>query len=232
MRTTILFLLILCSFYCVSEEDKKGKQLEFKNITMQFGSKREEELFALRANVISAKMSNGNSLCDVVGESYQLAQAKLAELVAQSTEEDSRYIVEAAVMANSLKDVKRLVENGAPLVTHKYTWGLSLLHIAAIEANPDVIKYLNSAGFDINFAIPETGMTPLHLAVNSNRLDNIKALIALGANINVLSKAGVSPIFYTFACKDQNTFDYLVKQGAIVDEKTRKVAKSRGLTVN
>lgn len=189
----------------------------------------EVELFKLRSDLVTAQLNFGLSLCDDFGSNYQTAQKNLAEQVAKLTAADSKYILESAVMADSLKDVKQLVEQGASFQTHEYSWGASLMHIAAINASPDVIKYLHSTGIDVNIAVKSTGITPLHLAVNSNRVDNIKELLALGADINALAQDGITPITYTIACKDKNTFEYLVHQGAVIDTRVIKIAKLIGV---
>jgi ankyrin repeat protein len=191
----------------------------------------EIELYGLQVKMINESLNSDKPLCYNYGKPYQKVQKELAALVTSSTVSDSEYILEAAVMADSIEDVKRLVKAGAPFITHRLSWGASLLHIAAIHSSPQVINYLNSQGLNVNIIIEDSGVTPLHLAVNSNKRMNIEALVALGADVNIKDVQGSVPIIYTFGCKDKNTFNYLLKKGTDIYPKVIEIADKIGASI-
>lgn len=191
----------------------------------------EEELYDLQLKMIGDSLTSDNPLCYNYGKPYQKTQQELATLVAKSTVNDSKFILEAAVMADSINDVRRFVEAGAPFITHKYSWGASLLHIAAINSSPSVIKYLISQGINVNEKINATGVTPLHLAVNSNKRANIEVLIKYGADVNLKNKGDAVPIIYTMGCRDIKTFQLLIEKGTHVYPKVISIAKMIGASI-
>lgn len=200
--------------------------------TLTCNAEDEITLFELQVEMINQSLNSEKHLCNNYGKEYQTAQNELAKLVSNSTINDSDYILEAAVMADSIKDVKRLVKAGAPFITHKLSWGASLLHIAATHSSPQVIHYLNSQGIDVNIIIEGSGVTPLHLAVGSNKMANIEALLKLGADVNLKDHQGAAPIIYTFGCKDVDTFEFLLNKGTKIYPKVIEVANRLGITID
>ena len=79
---------------------------------------------------------------------------------------------------NNLIDVRIKGESGM---------GKKLLHLAAENSNSDIVDILLAAGQKVN-AIDRANNTPLTLASYGGKLDNVKILIANGADVNQSSK--------------------------------------------
>ena len=232
-----LILLVLTMFSFITSAKSEVELSELKShIRLPYGegehvAPSEIKLYELQIKMISESLNSKEPLCYNYGKPYQKVQKELAVLVAKSTINDSDYILEAAVMADSFDDVKRLVKAGAPFITHRLSWGASLLHIAAIHSSPQVIHYLNSQGIDVNIKIEDSGVTPLHLAVNSNKTMNIEALVDLGADVNIKDDQGSVPIINTIGCKDTDTFNYLLKKGTKIYPKVIEIADKIGASI-
>jgi ankyrin repeat protein len=61
--------------------------------------------------------------------------------------------------------------------------GLSAIFFAAKSGNPDLIHYLVSKGGNVNER-SNFGATPLMYAVSNNKIDTVKVLIDLQADVN------------------------------------------------
>lgn len=129
-----------------------------------------------------------------------------------------------AVSANSLENVRRLNEAGAPRTGDNG----SLLHVAARLADPPMLEYLTSIGFGIE-ELGGAGGPALIAAVTSARMDNARWLIEHGANVNAADTAGGQVLRHALACKDQRLIDVLIDAGAVPDAKTEEVARKLGL---
>ena len=104
-----------------------------------------------------------------------------------------------AIEANDLEAVRRCVEQGAYLGR----WSRcgccaeTPLHVA-INANSgmDIIKYLVSAGVDVNEGEFSSERTPLHYAVSKNNVEAVKYLVSVGADVNAGDGDGNTPLYY------------------------------------
>jgi ankyrin repeat protein len=87
-----------------------------------------------------------------------------------------------AVSASQAQVVKTLIDEGAdPNATNEE--GTTLLHLAAWNADPDVITTLVKAGAHLDVEEPDHHNTPLGWAIVSGKVENVKALLAAGAKI-------------------------------------------------
>ena len=73
--------------------------------------------------------------------------------------------------------------------------GLTALHFAARQGALQTVKALAEAGADINQASPADQTTPLLIATINGHFDIAKMLLDLGAQPNVVSEAGMSPLY-------------------------------------
>ena len=84
-------------------------------------------------------------------------------------------------------------------------------------------ELLEESKLDVNYKNPEYGETLLHLAVISNKMISVKKLIALGADVGVVDKEGMSPMveavssWYHEECHPE-MLELLIEEGADVNE--------------
>ncbi len=182
-----------------------------------------ERLGFMTSEVVSEYL-NG-SLCSA-GRNLAERQAELAKAVAQATPGTGPLVLEIAVMANSLSDVRRLHEGGASPLSPSGT----LLHTAAMFSSPSMLEYLLGEGFELEDA-GEAARPALLVAVTTGNIDNIEWLIANGANINATDTSGVPVIRHSLVCNDQGLVDLLLEAGAMPDSKTREAAQRLGISL-
>jgi ankyrin repeat protein len=73
--------------------------------------------------------------------------------------------------------------------------GLTALHFAARQGAVETVKTLAAAGADINQASPADHTSPLLIATINGHFDTAKLLLDLGADPNLTSDAGMSPLY-------------------------------------
>lgn len=183
-----------------------------------------ERMGSMASEVISEYL-NG-SLCSP-GPDLAKKQAELAKLVSQATPSTGPMVLEFAVMANSLSDVQRLHEGGE---ISPGPWG-TLLHIAATYGSPAMLEYLVNEGFGLEDVGEATTIPALGIAVAAGNTENIKWLIANGANVNATGTSGRSVIHHALVCGDQALVDLLLEAGAVSDDRAREVAQRLGLSL-
>lgn len=101
----------------------------------------------------------------------------------KSYEEIDDYYIEASVAIDK-KDLKRLqqiVEKCPECVQHDEQEE-TLLHDAAVTGTPEIIEFLYQSGGDINKI--HRNVPPISKAVMSNRIDNVKTFLKLGAKLD------------------------------------------------
>ena len=97
------------------------------------------------------------------------------------------------------------------------TAGVPLLNIAARKKNMEAIKFLVSAGSQLNLTSEDRGSTALIDAVMSNRADIVKELIKAGAELNTKSKDGQTALVIAVGAGEENIVEALLKAGADPD---------------
>ena len=180
-----------------------------------------ERLASMASEVVSEYL-NG-ALCSP-GPDLAEKQAELAKLVSQATPSAGPTVLEIAVMANSLSDVRRLQEGGAIPFSPFST----LLHTAATYGSPAMLEYLVKTGFGIE-DVGDANMPALGVAIHSGNIDNVKWLIANGANVNATDTSGLSVIQHSIACGDQVVVDLLLNAGAVPSSRAYDLAQRLGI---
>lgn len=176
------------------------------------------------ANVVGAQIAGG--VCPTRTPEVVERQRVLATALSDAWATMGPKVLMFAVTANSLSNVRRLNEAGASRIGDNG----SLLHAAAVYADPPILEYLVSVGFSVEELGGASG-PPLMVAVTSNRLDNAAWLIEHGANVNATDTSGGQILRHAMVCRDQTIVDFLLKAGAVPDEKTRELADRLGLRV-
>jgi ankyrin repeat protein len=150
-----------------------------------------EELFPLHQAVIKSNVDAIRVLAPN-SDINQLNEYGLPPIVYASSDE--------------IKDI--LKEYGAT----DFDIGQTALHFAAREGNVRKIRRLIAKDRKLLNKRDKSGMTPLHDAVLSRSLESVKALVDLGAFLNVHDNTDASPIVY--AMENPHIRDFLLKAGA------------------
>eukprot|EP00697_Spironema_sp_BW2_P002458 gnl/Spiro4/13273_TR7049_c0_g1_i2.p1 gnl/Spiro4/13273_TR7049_c0_g1~~gnl/Spiro4/13273_TR7049_c0_g1_i2.p1 ORF type:complete len:145 (+),score=12.05 gnl/Spiro4/13273_TR7049_c0_g1_i2:241-675(+) len=97
--------------------------------------------------------------------------------------------LDEAIKGNRLRDVQRLVAEGADLdSTDSSVYGRTPLHWACCQnADPSIAIFLLERGADPN-ALDEYGESPLFYACRYGHADLVRALIECGADVNLSNK--------------------------------------------
>jgi ankyrin repeat protein len=120
-----------------------------------------------------------------------------------------------AVYFNRETIVKYLIEKGANVNLRSFD-GASLLHVAIIEkADHAIIKLLIEAGINVNERHEKLrdrnyGLTPLYLAVLSDRISVVKILLDHGADIIIKDGKG-RVVFNIEDIAQQHGYDSIVE---------------------
>ena len=124
----------------------------------------------------------------------------------------------ACLEGGRLDNIKRLLELGADIQQLEFNAGWSALHFAATYSNPEIIEYLLSLGMTVNMT-DKSGKTPLMCAcLEGGRLDNIKRLLELGADIQQLEfNAGWSALHFAARHSSPEIIEYLLSLGMTVN---------------
>ena len=90
--------------------------------------------------------------------------------------------------------VKLLLESGADVSVVDPGMKATALHAAAYAGNAEVAKLLIEHKIDIDKQGPYNGYTALHDAVWQNNIETAQILIEAGANLNIKSHTGETPL--------------------------------------
>ncbi|XP_014233178.1 ankyrin-1-like [Trichogramma pretiosum] len=123
-------------------------------------------------------------------------------------------------------------------VNYTDEFGLTHLHVACMTGCLEVVRKFLDFGHDPNCLEPETGDSPLHLALAHKRTEVAKLLLKSGANPNSLSddkyrplqinlqdNVGNTPLLWALFRRRINLFELLLRNGA-----NPNIANADGLT--
>jgi uncharacterized protein len=85
-----------------------------------------------------------------------------------------------------------LLQHGADLNVIFTRDGTSAMEVAAIRENPLFLQQVLAHGGDINLRNPISGTTPIFRALAAGRTENVRTLIAAGADMNVVDHLGLT----------------------------------------
>jgi ankyrin repeat protein len=121
----------------------------------------------------------------------------------------------AAVRARDPASVRRLLNSGADPQTRAPDTGLTVLMMAAGQADVDSVKALLAAGADVFTADPGAGATALHKACQGGSVDVARALVEAGAFVDaVAASTGHTPLMDALWFKFPELARYLLEQNA------------------
>jgi hypothetical protein len=169
--------------------------------------------------------------CPLYGAAFELKRNNLRKMLSMyDYQEDyldalGNNVMVYAVTSDDLGLAQEFAAKGASLTKlHDGT----LFHVAATFASVPVLEFLLSKGINPE-GRAESGATPFMTAVADDRIPVAKWFVAHGANINAETNSGASALIYSLVCKDKEMIRYLLKNGAIVNEKAVKLGLRMGI---
>lgn len=117
-------------------------------------------------------------------------------------------------------NIRILLSNGAKVNYRNPATGLSALSAAAAEGHDDVIRLLVRTGkADVNLS-DLSGRTPIFYAIEQNKVNALRTLLSLGADVNAQDNNGVTALMRASAKNRQDCVDLLLNQKGIkLDQK-------------
>lgn len=120
-----------------------------------------------------------------------------------------------AIRARELDAVELLAEDGAPVDVGALC--------AAIESAPEMVEYLVASGVEVNGTVnlhrymrDDVAGTPLHLAVDRHHVENVRVLLAHGANVNARDGQAKTPLGVALQAGHDDLVDMLIAAGCEV----------------
>jgi ankyrin repeat protein len=120
--------------------------------------------------------------------------------------------------SGSLDIARVLIDAGAD-VNLKSTDGYTPLFLAVQEKHKPVIEYLLSKGARVDEKNGPDGVTALMNACFDESLDMLMMLVDAGADVNLKSNEGYTPLYNAVQAKETYNIEYLLSKGARIDEK-------------
>lgn len=121
--------------------------------------------------------------------------------------------VRLAVRSGNPDLVQFLIDKGADLETTFGSNSETLLHFAANEGLPRIIRLLVDAGISINVK-DGRGMTPLYTAVLAKKSSSVHELLALNADPNLKPQKGPAPVWMAVIQDERESIKSLIQYGA------------------
>jgi ankyrin repeat protein len=125
-----------------------------------------------------------------------------------------------AAQANDAQQVRALLQQGAD-ANGAQADGLTALHWAALNDNPEVVGLLLYAGATVRPLTRVGGYTPLHLAARSGHVNVVRALLDAGADPNEWTTTGVTALHFAAQANDGASVRALAAAGADVNATDR-----------
>ena len=122
-----------------------------------------------------------------------------------------------AVRSGDLVGLQALVERGGDVNARGGTsqCGYTVLHVAAVEGNLEIVKFLIAKGAKVN--VPDDyGDPPLNCAIGNHQQATVEFLIASGADVNFSVEGGPSPLYTAARGGYEDTIALLIAKGAKV----------------
>jgi ankyrin repeat protein len=153
---------------------------------------------------------------------------------ANSTDTDGVSLIKWCAYYGDVSAIRFLLAHGESLASLGENFDL---HGAAFHGHWQLCQFLIEQGADVNYALPDTGETPLHAALcKANRPAYnhvVKVLLATGANPNCATKPSVetgafmrdcrtkgeTPLHRAAAFGNDETIQLLLDAGAVIDAK-------------
>ena len=117
-----------------------------------------------------------------------------------------------AVRANTVDQVKRLLERGA-IPNNVQLFSETPLHTAAAMGYEECTKLLVSHGACLEVLMGPMKMTALHLAAQDGNVDSLQVLVLGGASLDARNARGQSALHLAALAQSPETVEVLLKSG-------------------
>lgn len=168
------------------------------------------------------------------GDAVVVAALLEAGADANATLPEGETALMTAARTGKADAVRVLLAHGAQVDPREKWLGETALMWAAAENHPEVVTLLAAHGAQLNLhatalqfpkyvynsstmnatPLPKGGMTALHLAARQNALEGARALIAAGADLNVIDPDGTTPLMTAILNRHNDVARLLVEAGA------------------
>ncbi|QMS86173.1 ankyrin repeat domain-containing protein (plasmid) [Nostoc edaphicum CCNP1411] len=202
----------------IRAETTKVKDYELRDFVVQ-GNK---ACVVVYTNAIHQSSEKGFEIEDLhhltLDEDGKIAKWKVyfdpnAEVAAFRADIDSELI--KAVQENKLDAVQKLLEFGANVNARDAKTGLTILMIAAGQANAEMEKILLDAGADVFAVDSKAGASALHKACQGGSVEVARLLVEAGAFVDwVAPTTGHTPLMDALWFKWPAIVEYLLEVGA------------------
>ena len=157
-----------------------------------------------RADAVRALVQHGADT-KIASKTVDISRATPPEEVFQQQIRDQQNAKSAAANPGSAPPPARRTDTGVGGVTRPFTFneligqqgGLTALHFAARQGAMRTVETLVDLGADVNALSPADRTSPLLIATINGQFDIAAFLLAHGAQPNLASDAGVTPLFAT-----------------------------------
>jgi hypothetical protein len=152
------------------------------------------------------------------------------DIVLRSFETDHQDGVVAALSESARKGhkmlLKRMLNTGCEINAYlrDVIGRQTLLHLAILNNQNDVVRFLIEMGADINICSSKS-YTTLHFAAQVDNVDIITLLLDKGSSVNVTNESGATPLYSAAQSGSLSAAEVLVRRGAAID-KTDKYGRS------
>lgn len=130
-----------------------------------------------------------------------------AKFLAAAAQGDTASLREAAAHGSDIDKLR----------TWRSIRGRSLVHIAAVNSRVETLAFIIEAAPDLLNARDANGHTPLLPVVNRGALAGLKALLDSGADVNIASHCGLTPLHFAAARGDVQSATLLLKMRANIE---------------
>jgi len=125
-------------------------------------------------------------------------------------------LLHVAAKGGNLDLVRTLLRTNANFADSRNLDGLTVLHSAVQSGKIEIFREVANSphGKGAIDATTELGSGPVHFATQGGNVTMLKALVALGADLDLANEAGETPISLAATSGNLECLDYLLDQGA------------------
>ena len=143
---------------------------------------------------------------ELVEADVMSGREKATVLIDKAVAKRAKSDIWLSILTSNAKNVKKLVRRVDDINALHQTLRTSLISLAAVQGDADIVDILAQAGADVNVRTDD-GATPLLLAAFFGRVDAVKVLLKHGADKTLSNNDGTTPLFAAQA--DMSIVDYV-----------------------